>query len=301
MLIYGSINGPPKPIFMATFRKGYRRILAVDRDPRSPERITAHYELERELAARLRNARKTERPAVYGHVYSELFARIADHPQHTASRDVNSARLRSQIRIVTPYLSRSSTFVEIGCGDAALSVAVAQITGTSIGVDVTEALIPVHKPSNFQFLKTDGTTLNLESSSADLVYSNSLIEHLHPDDARDQLVEIHRVLKKGGRYICITPNAASGPHDISKYFDEVATGFHMREYDYGSLKTLFAEAGFRRFRAVVVIRGHQVPIPYLFVRAAEIGAARFSQRFRVRVYTNRIARLLLGLNAIAVA
>src|SRR6185437_5529779 len=113
--------------------------------------------------------------------------------------------------------------------------------------------------------------LNLESASVDIVYSNQLMEHLHPDDARDQLVEIRRILKPGGKYICITPNCAHGPHDVSKYFDEVATGFHIREYDCASLKALFVESGFRGFRAVVVVKGRQVPIPYAVVRAAEVG------------------------------
>ncbi len=40
-----------------------------------------------------------------------------------------------------------------------------------------------------------------DSDSIDLVISNQLMEHLHPDDAYDQLREVYRVLRDGGRYV----------------------------------------------------------------------------------------------------
>ena len=39
------------------------------------------------------------------------------------------------------------------------------------------------------------------------------------------LANLYRALKPGAVYVCITPNRLSGPHDISLYFDSVATGF----------------------------------------------------------------------------
>ena len=70
------------------------------------------------------------------------------------------------------------------------------------------------------------------------------MEHLHPDDAVDQLKNIYNALVNGGKYICITPNRLTGPHDISKYFDNVATGFHLKEYTVTELSGLFREVGF---------------------------------------------------------
>ena len=43
-----------------------------------------------------------------------------------------------------------------------------------------------------------------------------------------------------GVYICITPNRVSGPHDVSRGFDEVATGFHMHEYTGREIRPLVA-------------------------------------------------------------
>ena len=55
---------------------------------------------------------------------------------------------------------------------------------------------------------------------------------MHLADAEAQLREMQRVLSPGGAYWCRTPNRVTGPHDISCFFDQVATGFHLLEYDY---------------------------------------------------------------------
>jgi hypothetical protein len=54
-------------------------------DTRSPERLIAHYELERRLADRLRAASRDERSRLHhAEVYSELFNSLPDHPQKAA-------------------------------------------------------------------------------------------------------------------------------------------------------------------------------------------------------------------------
>jgi hypothetical protein len=72
------------------------------------------------------------------------------------------------------------------------------------------------------------------------------MEHLHPDDAEEQLRNIYQALSPGGSYICITPNRLSGPHDTSQYFDHVATGWHLKEYSVSELYALFRAVGFSK-------------------------------------------------------
>jgi predicted SAM-dependent methyltransferase len=38
----------------------------------------------------------------------------------------------------------------------------------------------------------------VRAESVDLAYSNQLMEHLHPDDASEQLANVYRALKPGG-------------------------------------------------------------------------------------------------------
>ena len=53
---------------------------------RTPDRLIAHYELERRLTDRLRNAPHDERSSVYSEVYAELFRALPDHPQTLAKQ-----------------------------------------------------------------------------------------------------------------------------------------------------------------------------------------------------------------------
>ncbi len=71
-----------------------------------------------------------------------------------------------------------------------------------------------------------------------------LIEHVHPDDLVQQLGSVRSVLRPNGTYLGVTPNRLNGPHGISKYFDDEATGLHIKEYTNAELQALFLAAGF---------------------------------------------------------
>ena len=87
------------------------------------------------------------------------------------------------------------------------------------------------------------------------------MEHLHPDDARDQLVNLNRALRLGGAYVFVTPNRVTGPHDISRGFDVIATGFHLREYTNAELIDLLRACGFTPVSIYSSVRGHTFRIP----------------------------------------
>lgn len=285
---------------MLRFRVDAGKLEGGSRESRKADRILAHYQFEKALAARLRGASKEARLTLYGQLYSQLFSEILDHPQLTRPLKELSARISPQLSLLAPYLDVPLTFVEIGCGDASLSIAVAARGHSSIGVDVTDKLIPSQTSANFRFLLTDGIALNIESSSVDLVYSNQLMEHLHPEDANEQLLEIIRILKPCGKYICVTPSRLTGPHDVSRDFDMVATGFHIQEYDYGSLKRAFHDAGFRKYYAVVMIKGYKIPLPYILIRPMEMLVDRMPAHIRSKVRRSRIAEVLFGIVAVGV-
>jgi len=79
-------------------------------------------------------------------------------------------------------------------------------------------------PENFELLITDGREIPVPDGTIDVAYSNQLMEHLHPDDAVEQVTNIFRSLAPGGVYICLTQHRLLGPADISANFDEVPTG-----------------------------------------------------------------------------
>ena len=225
-------------------------------------RAEAHYRIEKELAERLLRASRNERLNLYREVYEELFRRVPYHPMLTrkASAGERQRDIAMQLRQLRPFLRKDSTFLEIGAGDCALSFAVADIVNRVYAVDVSETITARDEwPHNFELIFSDGISVAVPPSSVHVAYSNQLMEHLHPDDAFDQLQSIHRALVPGGMYLCITPNRLSGPHDVSGFFDHTASGFHLKEYTVGELARVFQRVGFRRVRNYFGMKGHYVP------------------------------------------
>jgi SAM-dependent methyltransferase len=152
--------------------------------------------------------------------------------------------------------------MEIGVGDGAVSLEMSKYVYRVYALDVSDELLSrINPPPNFEFRLFNGLELPFPDNSIDIAYSNDVLEHLHPEDACDQLTSLLRVLRPGGKYICITPNRLSGPHDISSHFDEVATGFHLKEYTVGELCALFRGVGFSKVETFLTVKGRWLTPP----------------------------------------
>ena len=153
---------------------------------RTLERLRAHYEVERELADRLRGASRAERSTLYGLAYDELFQRVPDHPQITRKADIASRRraVASRLRLLEPYITRRSVFMEIGPGDCSLALEMARTARHVYAVDVsTEITKGLSVPPNFELIICSGADFKIPPATVDLAYSHQLLEHLHPEDA----------------------------------------------------------------------------------------------------------------------
>lgn len=241
-------------------------------DIRTPQQLIEQYLLERELAARLRNAPRDERAHLYAWAYEELFGRIPHHPQlrNKDSPEVTARRVAQQLRFLRRWLTPDTVFVEIGAGDCALSFAAASLVKHVYAIDVSDTITSRQsRPQNFTLALSDGTSICVPSGEATLAYSNQLMEHLHPDDALTQLANIYDALAPGGAYVCVTPNRLNGPCDISRYFDNVATGFHLKEYTATELIAMFRKVGFRVVRHWLrTLRGY-APAPDALCRSVD--------------------------------
>lgn len=250
-------------------------------EPRTPERLRAHYVIERELAGRLSRATKAERRFLYSQVYDELFQAVPDHPLLTKKRNEaqRTREITRRARLLSRFLPAGSTFLEVGAGDCALAVVMARYARQVCAVDVsTEITRRTELPANVDVILSDGSSIPVPPASVDLAYSNQLMEHLHPQDAADQLRNIARALKPGGVYVCITPNRIAGPHDISMYFTDEPTGLHLREYTTTELVAMLKHAGFSKV-AVLVPLGHTcIVLPAFLAMAVEAVLQRLPRR-----------------------
>lgn len=237
--------------------------------PGEKEKIIRHYKLEKRLADRLRQASRQERLRLYQELYDELFVKLPY--LKTDPRTVDRSLLATSWRLLRPYLKKDSCYLEIGAGNLALARHIAPFVKKVYALDVSRefatALGPI--PKKIELIISDGISVPLKASSIDLAYSCQLMEHLHPDDAKEQLKNIARSLKPGGRYICDTPHAFTGPHDVSKYFDDTPTGFHLKEYTNAELTYLFHSAGFSQVYALIGAKGYVMPCPVFLLAGLE--------------------------------
>jgi SAM-dependent methyltransferase len=293
-------------VIASALRAALGRGKAKAETARTSYRLRKHYLVERELASRLRRASRAERPQLYREVYDELFRRLPDHPQLLATRDPRrfAQRLRSvehQLGFLRHYLAPDRTFMEIGAGDCVLALSVAQSARQVYAVDVSDQITrTARRPPNFKLILTGGAALPVPPGTVDVALSNQLMEHLHPEDALEQLREVHRSLAPGGAYLCITPNRLYGPRDVSAHFDPVATGLHLREYSARELRRLLLEAGFRKVRFYAGGRGRFVRCPYAPLAALESLLEPLPWRLRRRLAGAAPARGLLGLRVAAI-
>ena len=275
-----------------------RRAAALDPGGRSTARLRAHFEIERDLAQRLRAAPRDARGSLYGTVYDELFRQVPDHPQHTRAADAASEErlLEGQERIIRRFLPPGGSFLEVGAGDCKLSLRVCAYGGAVRAVEVSpEIAVAGTPPPNFELLLTDGTSIPVPTGSVDLAYSNQLMEHLHPDDAEEQLRGIRAALAPGGRYVCLTPHGLVGPSDISAFFcDDEPQGFHLKEYTTGELATLCKRAGFDDTRVLAVLPGRVLALPSRPFTWLERAVSALPRTARLRIKRWRGVRKLLS-------
>ncbi len=201
---------------------------------RSSEQVKEHYEIEKALATRLRESSREERRTLYASLYDELFQRVPT------------------------------------AGDCAASLAATRFVKKVYALEVSEEITKsLTGPKNFELMLFDGCSIPLPAESVSIAYSHQVMEHLHPDDALEQLTNIYKTLTKQGIYICVTPNRLSGPHDISNRFDVVATGFHLKEYTNTELSNLFNQAGFSKVRVYAGALGMYMRCPLFLLRLLE--------------------------------
>jgi len=279
-------------------RADYRKLAALYQDRRTPDRLLAHYLVERRLADSFRASTRQEREnGAYNQLYDTLLREVHDHPRRAATHVPTDDYIKRQVRMLLRELRRDDVFVDIGGGDCRVALAVASHVTKSIVVDVTDELVPtVAEAPNFQFVLTKSADVPLPDASVSFIYSNQVIEHIHPDDVGERMEELYRVLKPGGRYLCRTPNKLSGPHDVSMYFDAVARGTHMCEYTYASLARTMREAGFVKPRLIIAPRAYRMfEIPFALSRPIEAVFTGVPPSMHTGICRSPIGRALLGI------
>jgi glycosyltransferase involved in cell wall biosynthesis/ubiquinone/menaquinone biosynthesis C-methylase UbiE len=264
-----------------------------------------HYEIEKKLADKLRKADKEQRKVLYTKLYNKLYSKLPNHSRWNVKNNTKgkSKELNKQLKIINHYVKPNMNFLEVGPGNCLVSKTISKTVKQVYAIDVSDEVTRNIKwPNNFKFIVSDGSSIPVENNTIDLAYSHQLMEHLHINDAFDQLKNIFHSLKKGGKYVCITPNSFSGPHDVSQYYDDVATCFHLKEYTTIELINLFKKVGFKKIQVIIGAKGFILCryFPIFLIQALEYLLKLFPIKIRRKISCFAPIRLLLGVKIVGV-
>jgi SAM-dependent methyltransferase len=216
-------------------------------------------------------------------MYDDIFRQVPDHRRLIRKEDLNliSKLNETKLGIVKRYLKSSTVFAEFAPGDCTFSIKISKHVGHVYGMDISNQWGETDCTSgNFELIIYDGYNLDrIHDNSIDIVFSDQLIEHLHPDDTVLHFKLVHRILKDGGKYIFNTPHSFSGPHDVSRYFSDESKGLHLKEWTYSELKDLFMALQFSRLHTYWYGRGIKIPMPYSYFSILEKIFILFPRRY----------------------
>lgn len=259
---------------------------------RSFDQVLNHYLVEKSIADKLKKSNRKERRVIHSTMYEELFSQVPDHPRLTRRQSVGltSSANKGKLNHVGKFLKESSVFVEFAPGDCKFAFEVAKRVKYVVGVDISDQRNPADiSPDNFRLIVYDGWNLKeIEDNSVDLVFSDQLIEHFHPEDTELHFQLVHRILKLGGKYIFNTPHLLTGPHDISQYFSYEAEGFHLKEWTYTELNGILTGLGYSKFHTYWRGRGLDIKMPHSYYAVCESVLGAIPKR-----YIRTIARFLI--------
>ncbi|MFW6133966.1 MAG: class I SAM-dependent methyltransferase [Elusimicrobiota bacterium] len=264
---------------------------------RTRKQLKRHYRIEKELADRLRHSDRNQRKELYKTLYDELFERVPDHPCwfHVTDPEYQKKLTTRKAKLVEPFISNKTNFLEIGAGNCSLSLFIAEKAKKVYALDVSKEMIKdINFPRNCEFVLSDGVNIPVPEESIDVAYSYQVIEHLHPEDVFIQLKNIYSALAPHGVYICVTPNRLLGPHDISKYFSNTAEGFHLKEYTATELKGLFKKAGFSKIFGYIGGRGFYLRFPLVIIELIESILRMMPCWFRNKISSFLLVKAFLG-------
>ena len=245
----------PEPAGSQLIKRYKNNYKIPDEAPVTEDMILHHWTLEKKLTDELKKSTPESRWDVFEKAYTKLYHELPWLNEYTDTENQITAE-KEYKKWVRAIGKKPKLIYEIGTGKGKMIQYLDSIGYSCKGTEITkergEKFLSGSK--TVQLGNTDGIHLDQfeEKNSYDIVLSNQVIEHLHPDDKLAHFKGVKAILKEGGYYIFSTPHLLTGPHDVSRVFEkEVAEGMHLKEYSFSELTTIAKEAGFKKISLAV--------------------------------------------------
>jgi demethylmenaquinone methyltransferase/2-methoxy-6-polyprenyl-1,4-benzoquinol methylase len=133
----------------------------------------------------------------------EMFARISrryDLLNHVLSANVDAKWRRRVVEKLKPWIRPDAHLLDVGCGTGDLSIAIFERTATRVlGVDFCRPMLDLakRKAPSLTFIEGDALRLPFADAAFDVITIGFALRNLA--SVERGLVELHRLLKPGGR------------------------------------------------------------------------------------------------------
>ena len=212
--------------------------------------ILRHWELEKHLTQALLLSQPKFRWETFNRCYTTLYREL-EWLNCSINADIKAANLDQKyatwVQLIGPPPKR---VYEVGSGKGELMRYLASRGYECRATEIT--LERGRKWTNdipgLSWGRADGIHLGCfePANTYDVIISDQLIEHLHPDDLVEHFRGGWNILVDGGRYIFRTPHVHDGPWDISRVFKcDKPMGMHFKEYTFRELVMKLKQAGFQ--------------------------------------------------------
>ena len=227
--------------------------------------------LEFEYAKRLRECPAQERKALYMEAYSVVSELAVERFKSDRPEDRTAGTSKKTVTLISKFVDENDDVLEVGSGRGYTCFMLSPHVKSMVGIEVSTSGIKESREisaqmglKNVEFKQISATDLTeiFEPNRFNICTCIDVLEHLHPEDAKEHLYQAFSILKPGGRYFVQMPNRLTGPHDITKTeFPEAkeALGFHLNESTYKEVVRTMKAIGFEKFRIVIWLK----TIPWL--------------------------------------
>ena len=130
-----------------------------------------------------------------------------------AEYQAEGGRVLDPIRVTALALvdpQKGERVLDLGCGRGELCCAVAESGAVSIGVDFSrDALVMARETAQqlgrkVALVRARAEALPFKAGAINTVLATDIVEHLPEPDLRSAVAEVHRTLKRGGRFVVHT-------------------------------------------------------------------------------------------------
>lgn len=162
-------------------------------------------------------------------------------PNPYGSEEVTEKQQKRYLRYYKPSLG---TVLEIGCGRGAMLTLMKDAGIPSYGLDSSETSVAYCRKKDLSVIQGDALQhlKGLDAASLGGIFCAHMIEHLEPKNAMDLMREAYRVIKKGGTFVIITPNAKD-LRTTERFWLDIT---HVRPYPEKLVKALLVAQGFNK-------------------------------------------------------